>query len=96
MSTVDRSEPRFTTTDAVAGFLAAFSVVLSGLSISMGFVLGLDAHPARLVPIAAILSIVAAVMSERYRPMAYKAMMFSAVAWVVGMTLAVIVEAPLF
>ena len=94
MSTIEQ-ERRFTATDAVAGFLAAFSVVLSGLSISMGFVLGLDAHPARLAPIAMVLAVVAGVMSERYGSMSRKAMFFSAFAWVIGMTIAVLVEAPL-
>lgn len=94
MSTIEQ-ERRFTATDAVAGFLAAFSVVLSGLSISMGFILGLDAHPARLAPIAAAIAIVAGVMSDRYQTMSRRAMFFAAFAWVVGMTIAVLVEAPL-
>lgn len=99
MSTSEQPAGRaggFSAVDAVAGLLAASSVVLSGFSMSLGFILGLDASPARLAPIAAILSIVAAVMSDRFRPMALKAMYLSVVAWSVGMTIAVLVDAPLF
>ena len=49
----------------------------------------------RLVVIASILAIVAGRMSARFEPMARKAMFVAAVAWVVGMTVAVLTEAPL-
>ena len=95
MSTTEQRRSSFTQTDAVAGFLAAASVALSMLAMGLGFVLGLEAHPTRTAPIAVILAIVAGRMSARFEPMARKAMFVAAVAWVVGMTVAVLTEAPL-
>lgn len=92
MSAMEPARPNdsFTSVDAVAGFLAAASVVFSALAMHLGFVLGLPAHPARTAPVAVVLAIVAGVMSTRFQPMARKAMLFAALAWVVGMTLAVV------
>lgn len=81
--------------DGVAGFLATASFVLSAVAIGIGFVLGVDAHPARQAAVAMILAIVAGVMSQRYQSLALKAALFAGVAWVVGMTVAVLTEAPL-
>jgi hypothetical protein len=97
MSALDQPEKAaFTATDAVAGFLAAASVVLSAVAMDLFFVLGVDAHPARTAPIAIVLAIVAGVMSERYERMSLKAMCFAAFAWAFGMTVAVLTGAPLF
>lgn len=81
--------------DGVAGFLATASFVLSALAMGIGFVLEIDAHPARQAGVAMILAIVAGVMSERFQPLALKAALFAGVAWVVGLTIAVLTEAPL-
>lgn len=81
--------------DGVAGFLATASFVLSAVAIGIGFVLGVDAHPARQAAVAMILAVVAGVMSQRYQSLALKAALFAGVAWVVGMTIAVLTEAPL-
>jgi hypothetical protein len=53
-------------------------------------------RPARLVPVAAVLAFAAGRMSTRFAPLAVKAMFIAAVAWVVGLTIAVITESPLF
>ncbi|MGL6280727.1 MAG: hypothetical protein ACRC50_14375 [Gaiella sp.] len=97
MSSLEERDGRdgFTAVDGVAGFLATASFVLSALAMGLGFVLALDAHPARTAAVAVILAIVAALMSERFQPLAQKAMLFAAFAWVVGMTIAVLTEAPL-
>jgi hypothetical protein len=89
-------EARFTATDAVAGFLAAASVVLSAVAMDLFFFLGVDAHPARTAPIAVVLAILAGVMSARFGSMSRKAMFFAASAWAIGMTVAVLIGAPLF
>lgn len=96
MSSLDQSEDRFSPVDVVAGLLAAASIVLSAIAMGGGLLLQLDARPARLAPIAAVMAIVAGRMSERYASLALKAAVFAAVAWVVGMTIAVITESPLY
>ena len=81
--------------DTVAGLLAVASIVLSGIAMGFGLLLQLDAHPARLAPVAILLALVAARMSARYQTLALRAALFAAFAWVIGMTVAVITEGPL-
>ena len=81
--------------DVVAGLLAAASIVLSAIAMGLGLLLQLDAHPARLAPVAIVLALVAARMSERYQSLALKAALFGALAWVVGMTIVVATDGPL-
>lgn len=87
--------PRSSATDTIAGLLAVSSVVLSGIAMGLGLLLQLEARPARLAPVAILLALVAARMSVRAQPLALKAAAFGAIAWVVGMTIAVLTEAPL-
>jgi hypothetical protein len=82
--------------DTIAGLLAVGSVVLSGIAMGLGLLLQLDSHPARLSPVALVAALVAARMSPRYQSLALKAALFGALAWVVGMTIAVITDGPLF
>jgi len=82
--------------DIVAGLLAGASVVLSAIGAGGGLLLEVGGHPGKVIPIAALLAIVAGVMSRRFQSMAFKALLFASVAWVVGMTIAVITDAPLF
>jgi hypothetical protein len=81
--------------DSVAGLLAAASIVLSAIAMGVGLLLQLDAHPARLAPVAIVVALVAARMSERYQSLALKAALFGALAWVVGMTIVVATDGPL-
>lgn len=81
--------------DVVAGLLAAASIVLSGIAMGVGLLLQLDAHPARLAPVAIVIALIAARMSERYQSLALKAALFGALAWVVGMTIVVATDGPL-
>jgi len=82
--------------DVVAGLLAAASIVLSAIAMGVGLLLQLDAHPARLAPVAIVLALVAARMSARYQSLALKAALFGALAWVVGLTIVVVTDGQLF
>ena len=96
MSAVEETpQKRSPAVDTVAGLLAAASIVLSAIAMGVGLLLQVDAHPARLAPAAIILALVAARMSERYQSLALKAALFGAVAWVVGMTIAIVTDGPL-
>ena len=97
MSAVEETpQKRSPAVDTVAGLLAAASIVLSAIAMGVGLLLQVDAHPARLAPAAIILALVAARMSERYQSLALKAAMIGAISWVVGMTIVVVTDGPLF
>lgn len=87
MSTLEPASRRFGATDAVAGLIAAASLALAGVSTVY--------LPARLAPVAIVLGLVAARMSERFERLALAAVVAGGVAWVVGMTVAVLTENPL-
>jgi hypothetical protein len=97
VSSVDEADGgRPTAADTIAGLLAVGSIVLSGIAMGFGLLLQLDAHPARLAPVAIIVSLVAARMSARYQSLALKAALFGACAWVIGMVVAIVTDGPLF
>ena len=81
--------------DIIAGLLAVASIVLSAIAMGFGLLLQVDAHPARLAPVAIIIALVAARMSARYQSLALKAALFGGLAWVVGVTVAIITDGPL-
>ena len=58
--------------------------------------LGLVWRPARLVPFAVILALVAARMSARHERLVTLAVAAAVVCWTVGMALAVLTENPLY
>jgi hypothetical protein len=87
---------RSSASDTVAGLLAVASIVLSGIAMGLGLLLQLDAHPARLAPVAIVVALVAARMSSRHQSLALKAALFGALAWVIGMTVVVVTDGPLF
>ncbi len=95
MSSIESRDDRHGSADTVAGFLAVGSIVLSAIAIGGGLILQLDAHPARLSLVAIVASLVSARMSAHYQSLALKAALFAMVAFVVGMTLAVITKHPL-
>ena len=97
MSSVDETthDARASAKDTIAGLLAVASIVLSGIAMGFGLLLQLDARPARLAPVAILLALVAARMSERFQSLALKASLFAAFAWVVGMTVAIVTDGPL-
>jgi hypothetical protein len=91
MSSVPGSdEQRYTITDVIAGLLAAGSLLLSFIAIGFGLILQVEPRPARLVPVALVLALVAGRMSVRYQRLAFAAVIAGMVSWVVGLTLAVI------
>jgi hypothetical protein len=95
VSSIDTRPSRNTAADTVAGFLAVGSIVLSALALGAGLILELDARPVRTAIVAAILALVSARLSARYQSLALTALIVAMVAWVVGMTLAVLTENPL-
>jgi hypothetical protein len=95
-STLPESSDRFTLTDAIAGFMAAGSLALSFIAAGFGLVIGLEARPGRLAPVAAVLALVAARMSTRFQRLAYTAVIAAMIGWTLGMTLAVITDNPIF
>ena len=95
MTSVDATDRRNSAVDTVAGFLAVGSIVLSAIALGGGLILELEARPARTSIVAAILALVSARLSARYERIALIALFASIVAFVVGMTLAVITENPL-
>jgi ABC-type Mn2+/Zn2+ transport system permease subunit len=84
MSSLESASPTFGARDAVAGVLAAASIALS--------LVALADRPGRLVPIAIVVAIVAARMSARFERLAFAAVVIGMIAFVVGMTIAVITE----
>lgn len=96
MSALDETRgERASATDTIGGLLAVASIVLSGIAMGLGLLLQLDARPARVAPVAILTALVSARMSARFQPLALKAALFGALAWVIGMTVAVITEGPL-
>ena len=91
MSSVPESrQDRYTVTDVIAGLLAAGSFLLSFIAIGFGLILQVEPRPARLAPVAIIAALVAGRMSVRHQQLAFAAAAFGMVAWVVGLTLAVV------
>ena len=96
MSALDElREAQRTWIDTIAGLLAASSVVVSAIAMGGGLLLQVDATPARLGPVAVVLALVAARMSERTQTLALRAALFAALAWVVGMAIVVVTDGPL-
>ena len=88
MSAVPESEARYTSTDYVGGLLAAASIFLGAV--------GVVQTPVRIIPAAVILALVSVRMTERFRTLAAWAVALSIVWWVLGMTVAIITENPLY
>ncbi len=95
MSSFETRRDVYSAADVTAGLMAVGSVVFSSIAMGFGLVVGLDARPIRSGVIAVLLALVAARMSARYQALALKAMLFASVAWVVGLTIAVLTENPL-
>jgi hypothetical protein len=74
--------------DAIAGLLAALSVLASAI--------GLAYRPARLIPFALLLAVIAVGMGGRHSRLAAAALAVGGVCFVVGMAVAVITNNPVF
>jgi len=96
VSSVEETHERATAADTIAGLLAVGSIVLSTIAMGFGLLLQLHAHPARIAPVAIIVALVAARMSARHQSLAFRAALFGAFAWVVGMVVVIVTDGPLF
>ena len=74
--------------EAVAGVLAAASMFVS--------LIALVERPARIAPGAIVIALVAAGIGGRHARLAAFAVAVSAVCWIVGMTVAIATDRPLF
>jgi hypothetical protein len=84
MSTV----PETRRADTIAGFLCAFSLAIAGIAVAR--------TPGLLAPVAIVVALVAARMSDAHRRLAGWAVALGAVAFVVGMVVAIVTENPLY
>jgi hypothetical protein len=89
------NQGRQSTADVLAGLLSAGSLLLSFVAIGFGLILQVEPRPARLAPVAIVIALVAARMSVRYQRLAFAAAVAGMIAWVVGLSLAVITHHPL-
>jgi hypothetical protein len=74
--------------DTIAGFLAALSI--------LGSAIGLAYRPARLIPFALLLAVIAVGMGGRHARLAAAAVVVGGVCFVVGMAVAVTTNNPVF
>jgi hypothetical protein len=74
--------------DTVAGYMAAAAIFFS--------LIGIVYKPVRLLPAAMLVALVAAGIGGRHRRLAAAAVATCALAWVVGMTVAVLTENDLY
>jgi hypothetical protein len=86
---------RQTPADVIGGLMAMASLVLSGIAMGFGLLLQIEARPVRTGVAAILLALVSSLMTTRHRTLAFVATLVAALAWVVGMTVAVITENPL-
>ena len=81
-------EPRLPAHDAVAGLLAAASIFVGAIGVAQ--------TPVRIVPAAIVLALVSVRMADRYRSLAAWAVGLNILWWLLGMTVAVVTERPLY
>jgi hypothetical protein len=75
-------------TDAVAVCVASVAIVVA--------LVGVAFRPVLLTPVAAILGLASVLMSARWRTLSAAAVAIAGLAWVAGMTVAVLTKHPLF
>lgn len=95
MSSIPGSTQRFSITDAIAGLMAAGSILLSFIASGFGLILTIEPRPGRLAPVAAIVALVAGRMSVRYQRLALVAVFAAVIGFVLGMSLAVVTNHPI-
>jgi hypothetical protein len=77
-----------TTADTVAGFLAAVALMAGLISIVW--------YPGRVGPVAMLVALIAVALSGAQRRFAGIALLVVTLCWLLGMTLAVVLERPIF
>jgi hypothetical protein len=86
VSSVPKSEPRYA--DAIAGFLCAFALALSLVAIAR--------TPALLAPVAILVGLVAARMSEAHQKLAAWTVGIATTAFLIGMVVAISTDNALY
>jgi hypothetical protein len=84
----EREREREGAAASIAGFLAAAALFVS--------LIGIAYKPVRLVPAAVVVALIALGMGGRHQRLAAFALAAAVVAWVVGMTVAVATDRPLY
>ena len=79
---------RSTAAEIVGGYLAAFSIFVSCASVAW--------HPVRLVVPAIVLALISAGLSGPHQRLPRAAVAIGGIAWVLGMTVAVVTSHPLW
>jgi hypothetical protein len=75
--------------EAVAGFLAALAIFMSLIAVAR--------TPVRIAPVAILVALIAVGMAQgRFRTLAAWALVAGAVGWMLGMTIAIATDRPLF
>jgi Co/Zn/Cd efflux system component len=85
---VETTTDSWTAADILAGFLATASIFVSAL--------GLVDRPARMLPVAVLLALVAARMTSRNTRLPGIAVAAAVVCWTLGMTIAIVTQNPLY
>jgi hypothetical protein len=88
VSAVPEQEPRASQADVVGGLLAAASIFVGAV--------GVVQTPVRIIPVAVVLALVSVRMTDRYRTLSAWAVGLNIVWWLLGMTVAIITENPLY
>jgi hypothetical protein len=83
-----RSEDRYSSADAVAGFLATAALVAGLFSIVY--------RPARIGPVALVVALIAVGIGGRNERLSAWAVATVTVGWVIGMIVAVLTENPIY
>ena len=84
LSPAERDRPG----EVVGGYLAALSLVASALALVY--------RPVRIAPFASLLALLSAGFGGRHARLATLAVGVASVCWVIGMTIAIVVEHPLY
>jgi hypothetical protein len=88
MSAISEDRQRLSSADAVGGLLAAASIFVGAIGV---------AHtPVRIIPISVVLALVSVRMTDRNRGIATWAVGLNIVWWLLGMTVAIVTEHPLY
>ena len=81
-------DPKLSSADAVGGILAATSIFVGAV--------GVVQTPVKLIPAAIILALASVRMTDRFRTLAAWAVGLNILWWLLGMTVAVITDNPLY
>ena len=88
MSAVPEERRPQSSADAVGGLLAAASIFVGAIGV---------AHtPLRIIPISVVLALVSVRMTDRHRTIATWAVGLNILWWLLGMTVAIVTENPLY